>query len=200
MRYSPEHKTDTRRRIVDVASKAFRQHGAAGVSVSKIMADAGLTVGGFYRHFQSKDELFGAALDKALGETLNLLRKSDRDSRLDGDEWLERAAAVYLSAAHRNLRDAGCPLPTLTAEVGRRGEDVRRTFGNSVQALVEEIATRIEPGNADAGRQRAWGFLATLVGSLLLARGVADESLAVEILSAGRTAAAPEIVSDEHGS
>jgi len=198
MRYSREHKTDTRRRIVEIASRAFRQHGATGVSVSEIMADAGLTVGGFYRHFESKDELFREALEHAIGETLSMLRRSYHESGLEGTEWLRRAAAIYLTPAHRDLRDAGCPLPALTAEVGRRGENVRQVFGESLLMLVEEIAVCIDAENLEVGREQAWGFLSTLVGSLLLARGVADDRLAAEILSAGREAAAPESGLDVH--
>jgi len=192
MRYPQEHKADTRRKIVEVASRAFREHGPAGVSVAEIMADAGLTVGGFYRHFESKDELFQEALERALGDTVEMLQRADRGAGLEGDEWVQRAAATYLSRAHRDLWDAGCPLPGLTAEVGRRGADVRQSFGDALQRLVAEIAGRIDAGDPDVGRRRAWGLLSTLVGCLLLARGVTDDRLADEILAAGRAAAAPE--------
>lgn len=200
MRYPQDHKTETRQGIVDAASKAFRMHGVTGVSVSQIMADAGLTVGGFYRHFESKDELFQEALESSMAETLGVLKRPGGDSRLEGVEWLQRAAAVYLSHAHRNLCETGCPLPALTTEVARQGKGFRQSFGDSLQELVEEIAAHIDPEDPKAGYERAWGFLATLVGSLLLSRGVADDRQAGEILSAGRSAAVPEAGPDHRGS
>ena len=189
MRYSRDHKTGTRRRIVDAASRAFRRQGASGVSVSQIMAEAGLTVGGFYRHFGSKDELFREALEQAMGETLDLLQRTERGPELEGDEWLRLAAKIYLAPAHRDMHERGCPLPALTAEVGRRGDEARRSFAESLRTLADVIAARIDPEEPEAGRARALGFLSTLVGGLLLARGVGDDRLSREILDAGREAA-----------
>ncbi|MEO1083002.1 MAG: helix-turn-helix domain-containing protein, partial [Acidobacteriota bacterium] len=75
MRYSPEHKEETRRRIVDAASRAFRRSGFENVSVAEVMKEAGLTVGGFYRHFDSKEELFDAAMVEAMADTLRLMQR-----------------------------------------------------------------------------------------------------------------------------
>jgi len=189
MRYSKGHKPETRQKIVEAAARAFRRHGPNGISVSEIMANAGLTVGGFYRHFESKDELFQEALKRSMGETIALLQRSGRGSESQGLAWLRRAAAAYLTPEHRDLPEKGCPLPAVTAEVSRRGADVRRSFGDSLEALVDEIAGRLDPERPDRAREQAWGFLSTLVGSLLLARGVGDEDLAAEILAAGKAAA-----------
>ena len=189
MRYPPDRKDTTRRKIVDAASKAFRLHGVAGASVADIMADAGLTVGGFYRHFDSKDALFQVALEKAMGETLALMQRrgeSGEGSGATGDAWLARAAAIYLSPEHRDMQAAGCPLPGLTGEVSRGSADVRRSFQESLGDLVDAVAQRIDPHDPGAVRPRAWAFLASLVGSLLLARGVEDPSVVEEILGASR--------------
>ena len=189
MRYSRDHKSGTRRRIVDAASRAFRRRGASGVSVSQVMAEAGLTVGGFYRHFGSKDELFREALEEAMGETIELLQRTGGGPGLEGDEWVRRAAGIYLTPAHRDMQERGCPLPALTAEVGRRGDEARRSFAESFQVLADAVAARIDPENREAARVRALGLLSTLVGGLLLARGVGDGRLSQEILDAGREAA-----------
>lgn len=195
MRYPPRHKEETRHKIVDAAAKAFRRHGVDGASVSEIMADAGLTVGGFYRHFESKEALFQEAMERALGETIALMQ-ARRERHTDDDDadvhqgpaWKARAAGVYLSPEHREMEDRGCPLPGLTAEIGRRGPDARRSFEESLKILVDEVAGRLDPEQPEDAELEALGFVSTLVGSLLLARGVDDEELSDKILRAGRQA------------
>ncbi|MEM8995701.1 MAG: TetR/AcrR family transcriptional regulator [Acidobacteriota bacterium] len=189
MRYSPEHKEETRRRIVAAAARAFRRSGFEGVSVAGVMEEAGLTVGGFYRHFDSKEELFDAAVVEAMADTLRLMRRRGA-SEVRGEAWMAKAAAHYLTPEHRRAVDLGCPLPSLTGEVGRRDPDLRRRFEGTLADIARAAAERIDPDAPEAARGRAWSFLSTLVGSLLLARGVDDEDLAREILEAGRRAAA----------
>ena len=212
MRYPPEQKEGTRRKIVDTASRAFRANGVEGASVSDIMAEAGLTVGGFYRHFDSKDELFREALDKAMGETLALMQQ--RRSRAAGPEstghrWADRAAAVYLSPEHRERRASGCPLPELTTEVGRRDEETREHYEKMLKEIVHEVSLRLAPAPGPESEQdstepkpgsastQAWGYISTLVGSLLLSRGVADPELADLILESGRQAAQASVSVDK---
>lgn len=194
MRYSRQQKKETRRRIVQAASRAFRLQGVDGASVSDIMAEAGLTVGGFYRHFQSKEELFQEALEQAMDETISFMQRrqeehqatSDQVPPSQGQEWMSRAAAAYLNLEHRRMRGAGCPLPELTAEVIRRQEGARQSFEQSLGQLADAVAERIDPEGGPGARQEAWGMLSTLVGSLMLARGVAGEDQAQDILEAGR--------------
>lgn len=185
VRYPPEKKPETRRRILDAASRAFRTRGPDGVTVQEIMAEAELTVGGFYRHFQSKDELFREALDRALGATRGIVRKGPSGS---GTAWVDAAAATYLSTWHLRQPSEGCPLPSLGAEVARGDEATRGLFGERLSEIAELISERIDPGAPEAARAEAWGLLSTLVGALLLARGVRDDDLAEEILAAGRSA------------
>ncbi len=190
MRYTQEQKDGTRQRIVRAASRAFRERGVEGASVSEIMASAGLTVGGFYRHFDSKEDLFREALSAAMTETLGLLRRRREDGETaDGATWLRWAAGVYLTPEHRAHHAAGCPLPGLTAEVVRRDVATRQSFESALEGIVGEVTERLENHDPRA-RATAWGFLSTLVGSLLLARGVESDALADEILEAGRRAAA----------
>jgi len=189
VRYRPEHKEKTRERIVEAAASRFRRGGAEGASppLPEIMEAAGLTVGGFYRHFESKDELFLAALDHALAETLEVVRSIEQEDT--GLAWMAKAAATYLHPSHRDNVAQGCPLPALTAEVARRGESARVRFQEPLRQIVDEIAEHLPDDGTLDRRDRAWGFLATLVGGLLLARGVADSKEADEILRACRMVA-----------
>ncbi|MEM1180418.1 MAG: TetR/AcrR family transcriptional regulator [Acidobacteriota bacterium] len=188
MRYSAEHKEETRRRIVDAAARAFRASGFENVSVADVMKDAGLTVGGFYRHFRSKGELFDAAVVEAMAETLRMMQRRGT-SEVRGEAWMARAAAYYLNLPHRNAADRGCPLPSLSGEIGRSSPEIRQRFEGTLDDIADAVAERIDPDRPEVARARAWAFLSTLVGSLLLARGVEDDELASEILEAGRLAA-----------
>lgn len=197
MRYPPEHKEQTRRKIVEAAARLFRERGPDAVALPDIMQSVGLTIGGFYRHFESKDELFQLALEHAMQQTIDLMNKKQG---MSGREWLAKAAAIYLHPAHRaNLGD-GCPLPMLTSDIARRDAESRARFETLLEQIVDQIEARLPdprsmdthppnvgpPPETTSPRQEAWGVLATLVGGLLLSRGTADEELAEEILSSCR--------------
>lgn len=186
MKYQPGHKEATRQRIVESATRHFRERGLRGASLPAIMRDADLTVGGFYRHFESKDELFRTALEKAMGDTASMLQA--RAGKAHGSAWVEKAAALYLHPAHRENVAGGCPLPILTPEVARSDEATKAAFGESLVQMADEVAEQMGEEGAPASREEAWGFLAVLVGGLLLSRGV-DDSLSEEILAASRKAA-----------
>ena len=185
MRYPEDQKATTRRRIVDAASRLFRERGLEGAALPAIMKAAGLTVGGFYRHFESKDDLFRAALDEALEQSLASLDRPPRpgsDKPTHGPEWTRRAASVYLHPAHRTAVAEGCPLPVLTAEVARGDEATRRRFQGGLEGMVDALAERMGEEGQPASREEAWAFLSLLVGGLMLSRGVEDEEVAEEIL------------------
>lgn len=177
-------KEETRRKIVESAARLFRERGAVSASLPEIMEAAGLTVGGFYRHFESKEDLFQAALESSMRETLELMRS--KKSRRTGADWIARAAAVYLDSAHRENVAGGCPLPVLTPEVARREGAVKESFEKMIREIVGEIEAKMPDDGSIEPRERAWGFLACLVGGLLLSRGVRDAEMAEEILHACR--------------
>ena len=181
MRYPPEHKEKTRRAIIEAAARLFRERGPDAVGLPDIMASAGLTIGGFYRHFESKEELFRLALEHAMQQTVEMMSKKKGTV---GREWLGKAAAIYLHPAHRANVGGGCPLPMLTSEVARRDDGAKERFSNLLEQIVDQVEARLH--DADAPRQEAWGVLATMVGGLLLSRGTADDRLAEEILSSCR--------------
>lgn len=183
MKYKPGHKKETRQKIVDAAARLFRERGANSASLPEIMQEAGLTVGGFYRHFESKEDLFAAALEASMRQTLNMMRS--KPSQKTGEDWIERAASVYLHPAHRKNVAGGCPLPVLTPELARGGDAPRQGFEQVLGEIVDEIEAKMPEAGAPA-RDHAWGFLATLVGGLLLSRGVQDDEMAEEILRACR--------------
>ena len=180
MRYESEHAAETRQRIIRVASRLFRERGVHGASVASIMEAAGLTVGGFYRHFESKEALLQEALGQALKRTHTLLDSTD----VEGEAaWLDLLSWVYLTPEHRDNLAQGCPLPALCGEIAREDAGTRAVFEAELLKLASSIEARLtgEPGARSA---RAWRVLAMLVGGLLLARSVADDGLSREILAA----------------
>src|SRR5215216_5570065 len=118
MRYAPDHNDATRERILEAASRLFREHGIAAVGLAKIMAEADLTVGTFYTHFKSKEALLKEALLRSL---------QSRNAEL------ERALRAYLSPEHRDAPGAGCPAAALASEVARHPRATRQTFASQLQ-------------------------------------------------------------------
>src|SRR3954452_929137 len=126
MRYAPGHNEETHERIVEAASRLFREHGIAAVGLAKVMAEADLTVGTFYTHFKSKEALLQETLRRALRARHEELEKALKD----GD--VEMALRAYLSPEHRDAPGAGCPVAALASEVGRHPRATRQTFTSEV--------------------------------------------------------------------
>ena len=187
MRYPPEHKQETRRKILAAASSLFRRQGVEATGLPEVMKTAGLTVGGFYRHFDSKSELFREAVKSSLHRTLGFLRHGPSHHR--GRGWLRAAAARYLSREHLDNVDHGCPLPSLTPEIARAEPSVRATYAAALQVIVDELESRMPEDGPLTPREQAWGFMALNVGGLMLARGTDDHQQAEEILRACRRSA-----------
>src|SRR6202047_763565 len=172
MRYDSEHKERTRARVLKEAAKAIRAEGPHRVGVAAMMAKAGLTHGGFYAHFASKDDLVVAAMSQMFDEA------SAKFDRLTAGK--SPAAALrayidfYLSREHRDARDTGCPLPSLSADLPRLGVVARQQFAAGVAGLTGGIAGLLSAlGRSDA-EMWASSALAEMVGALSLARGVDD--------------------------
>ena len=176
MRVSREKASANRERIVEAAARLFREHGFDGVGVDAIMKEAGLTHGGFYGHFASKDELAAEAVVRALAlGTQKLSRYGD----------LAGFVGAYLSDRHCADRADGCALAALGAESVREGEGVRRALTDYVAARLAWLAGLFK-GTQARRRKRAIATLAGLVGALTLARAVADPALSKEILATAR--------------
>lgn len=185
MARAAERKAQSRGRIVEAASRLFRERGYKRTSVDELMAAAGLTRGGFYAHFRNKAALFEAALAAAFEESHeNLLRRGLEE--LDGESWLRRAGDRYLSSDHVGNTSLGCAIPSLGGEVARAETSVRRAFGVELDRLFDRLAERL--GGGAKARVRAIRRIATWAGALTMARAVADPALRDEILAACRPA------------
>jgi len=178
MRYSHTHKAETRRRIVDEASRRFRRDGIEGTGLVPLMKALGMTHGGFYAHFASKEALVEASLDAAIGK----LNEKWQDPLPPGQ--LGAFLAAYLSPQHRDNAGEGCPLPTLCAELGLRGQP-----SPASDALALRMAQRLDACTVDGSRaEQGLVALAAMVGALSLSRAVADPALSERILGAVQAA------------
>jgi TetR/AcrR family transcriptional repressor of nem operon len=177
MRVTRERAAENRETIVAAASRLFRENGLDGVGLDAIMEAAGLTHGGFYRHFRSKDDLAA----EAVGHGLAVAAK-----RTESVSSLADYAAAYLSPRHRESVGSGCVLAALGSDIARHGPGARRKLTDSVRAQIDRFAGWLGAGGADARRQQAIAALSGMVGALILARAVDDPALSDEILAAGR--------------
>ncbi|HKX30734.1 MAG TPA: helix-turn-helix domain-containing protein [Blastocatellia bacterium] len=193
MRYPKEHKAKIRRQILDSAARLFRTHGYEGVGVDAIMAETGLTAGGFYAHFPSKEALFAEAVALTLEQSAARRRLRGRSvgatRRQSQANPLAKLIDGYLSRAHRDGVADGCPLPALTPDVARSGPATREGYERELRQLLAELETWLPDGSTPQ-RDRAWALIAECVGGLMLSRAVNDEQLSDQILRACRQAAA----------
>ena len=179
MRKSKQEAARTRDHIIEVAAQEFRRKGIAGTSLADVMAAAGLTHGGFYRHFASKDQLIAeacAAAVRAGEKTASTLLCPYK-----GDD-LEAFAENYLSAGHRDDPSGGCLLAALGSELARADEQTRRVATEGLLMLADRLAAQFSGVRPQIAKQRALVALATLVGALILARMVTDPKLSSRIL------------------
>lgn len=186
MPYSPEHKEETRARIVQCAHGLFNRRGFSEVSIDEIMAEAGLTRGGFYNHFKNKEELFAEVMVAYVEQ-----RRAVGGGTACGPEVAQRIFDSYVSRAH--LEDVGghCPLMALPSDVGRAGPAVQAAYRGVLEALVAALARNLEPAQGtpeqkQGARQDALAIAAMCVGAMVLARTIADDALADEIFAAAR--------------
>ena len=185
MRYDAEHKSRTRAQLLREATRAVRRDGPHGLSVQKLMASAGLTHGGFYAHFASKDDLLVEAIEGAFADGAALFARATegRPPR----EALRRYVESYLSERHRAGRDSGCPLPALGGDVGRLEGPLRNGFAVGVARLTGRLAGLIEAAGLEAPEATAAAsVLSEMVGALSLSRALPDGDQASELLRQSR--------------
>ena len=189
MRYGSDHKAETRRKILDIASRRFRKEGVEAVGVASVMADCGLTHGGFYAHFKSKEELVAAALDHGLCEA------GDRifDYAEKAEDKIDAYIRAYLSPFHRDSTEAGCAFSALAPELARLDGPVRATMAGRIEPYLDRIG-RLLPHTTPATdpasvRRQATALFSLLMGSLQLARLADDRALSDSILESGIKAA-----------
>lgn len=180
MRYDAEHKQKTREKVLKEAAKAIRAQGPHKIGVAEVMAKAGLTHGGFYAHFSSKDDFVAAAIGQMFTEGQARLAQALKGATPEAA--LSDYFNFYLSAAHRDTRSAGCPLPFLAADAPRLAEPSRQRFALGVARLTAGIAGPLaQMGHANADEE-AGSILAEMVGALALARAEPDPTISDAIL------------------
>jgi TetR/AcrR family transcriptional repressor of nem operon len=184
MRYDAEHKQRTKQRLLKETAKAIRLEGPHKVGVAAIMAKAGLTHGGFYAHFKSRDEMVAEGVTEMFRESRERLQQSLRD-RPPG-EALRDYVEFYLSAAHRDTRTSGCPLPFLSADAPRLPHAVRSRFAEGVRALEATLAGPLKALGRPDPEAEAGSLLAEMVGVVALARAEPDKARADEMLRRSR--------------
>jgi TetR/AcrR family transcriptional repressor of nem operon len=186
MRYSKEHKQETHARIVKRASIRLREKGAHGIGVADLMKEAGLTHGGFYAHFDSREalviEAFAYAMDRSTERWRKMAEQTPPEKRL--------AAIVesYLTTIHRDDPGHGCAVPTLGAEIARESLKTRKAFSAKLEQMIDMMADQVADVPRKTARKQAMATLATMIGALVLSRIAGSGEFSDEILGAGRDA------------
>src|SRR5712675_267744 len=186
MRYSREHKLETHARIVKKASVRLREKGAHGVGVADLMKEAGLTHGGFYAHFDSREalviEAFADAMDRSTERWRKLAEQTPPEKRL------ATIVGTYLTPLHRDDPGHGCAVPTLGAEIARESPKTRKAFAAKLAQMIEMLADQIPEVPRKTARKQAVAAVATMMGTLVLSRIAGSGEFSDEILGAGREA------------
>jgi TetR/AcrR family transcriptional repressor of nem operon len=172
MAWPKDHKRNTRERIIEAAASAFRQRGIDDVGVADVMRDAGLTHGGFYAHFASKDDLLAAAVAYASAQVTEMVETRGASNTQKG---LLGAAFIYLSSAHCAHPEWGCPIASLGPDLVRSSTKVQRALAADIKKRLKQLFD-LTPAEmpAEARRRQAAGAFACMVGGLIIARGLGE--------------------------
>jgi len=174
LRYPASHKEEVHQKLLKNASEQIRELGLDNVSVKSVMKSERMTVGSFYAHFDSKDDLLKSAIEYAFATT-NLEFYDKIEKRTDAS-WNKKVIERYLSDYHRDTIALSCPVATLMSEVSRASDDIRAAFENNLKELLKRFEPRV-------GKAKATGLFALLSGGLLMARSVESEEYSDEILN-----------------
>lgn len=184
MRYSDTHKEETRKKVVRAAAAAVRAKGPDGVGVAEIMAEVGLTHGGFYAHFPNKEALVAAAIEEAFGQSRR--RFARMTEAMTSEQALMAFVDAYVSTEHRNNPQRGCPISSLSSDLPRQGPMVRAAFDAGVANLIARLEGWLTGQDAAARRSLAYSVMAEMAGAVALSRAVSDDGLAEQLLEASR--------------
>lgn len=175
-------KEETHERIVEAAARAIRRVGYAGVGVADVMKEAGLTHGGFYAHFDSRDALLVEALERAGHESFDTVRHAVEKRSAKGVSAFRAMVEAYLAESHLGSLESGCPVAALASDMPRQSQAVRKASAVRVQSLIAAVRTILP----DASRATATVIAGTLVGSLQMARTLGDNAEGRSVLAAVR--------------
>jgi TetR/AcrR family transcriptional repressor of nem operon len=184
MRYEADHKQRTRQRIVEHASRQFRSEGMNGPGVAKLMKASGLTHGGFYKHFASKDELFAEAIDESVREVGAMLTGWAKQAR--GGECWKEIVKRYLSIEHCEHAEIGCPVAALAPDIARTRSPIRRKIRASLEAYRKRLVEYM-PGKDSVEKQKNFVLIFTaMVGALAVARTMTNREEREKLLALAR--------------
>ncbi|MFI1359824.1 TetR/AcrR family transcriptional regulator [Streptomyces sp. NPDC020898] len=194
MRYTKEHKQETRQRIIETAGRRLKRDGIDGSGVATLMKDAGLTNGTLYAYFTSKDELVaGAVADQMRAQHANIVAHV-----APGRAGLEQLIRWYFSPEQRDSIDDGCPNAALLDEIARAADPTRQAYTDGVLVLVDDFAARLAPHDPSSARLRALGLLGMLAGTLQLSRALTDRQLSDQLLDQGIRNALALLDAEQH--
>lgn len=179
--FIPSRKEASHERILQAASRAIRRSGYAGTSVADIMREAGLTHGGFYAHFASREAMLAEAADRAGLETVT--RLAEFASGAPPASAYDLLLKTYLSRAHVEHMEHGCPVAALGSEMPRQSPEVREAATRRIKDMIELVARYVPADNESEARQKALTTTATMIGALVLARAVDDRQLGDDVLA-----------------
>lgn len=185
MSTKPSRKEITHERIVESAARALRRQGYQGVGVAEVMKDVGLTHGGFYAHFDSRDAMLAEAIERAGRESASLVRQDMNERMAKGASPFRALVEAYLSELHLNAVDGGCPIAALASEMHRQSDVLREASCERVRGFVK-VVQQVLPPNVPA--DRAAVIASTLIGALQLARALGDNKSGKAILKNSRQA------------
>jgi TetR/AcrR family transcriptional repressor of nem operon len=179
MRVSRAQAEANRETVINVASRLFREHGFDGIGLKDLMKGAGLTQGGFYKQFESKDDLAALASRRAMESATRRWSTVAASS----EDPLEAVIDMYLSSGHRGETADGCPLVALGADAARQTPEVRKPFQDGLKAHLQVLEELLPAGDSgEEAAQKAQALLALMVGAVTLSRIVTDEKLADSLL------------------
>ena len=184
MRYPPDHKERTRQKVLDLAAADLCVNGIERTGIAEIMQSAGLTHGGFYAHFASKDEMVAAAITQMFGHLTGKLETGMQ--HLGPAKTLDLFINSYLSTKHRDNPAQGCPIAALAGEVQRQPASTKHAYSVALQRYLRTIAALLPLENGEAQTDLAASLLMEMVGALLLARCVADNQASERVLEGAK--------------
>jgi TetR/AcrR family transcriptional regulator, transcriptional repressor for nem operon len=180
MRVSRAQAEENRETVINVASRLFREHGFDGIGLKDLMKGAGLTQGGFYKQFASKDNLAALASRRAMESAT----RRWSDAATNNADPLEAVMQFYLSSGHRGEKAEGCPLVALGSDAARQSEEVRRPFEDGIRAHFEVLDELMDDAKSASPSGKAMAILSLMVGAVTLSRIMEDEDLSQRILDA----------------
>ncbi|MFI6935150.1 TetR/AcrR family transcriptional regulator [Streptomyces sp. NPDC050287] len=194
VRYTKEHKQETRQRIIETAGRRLKRHGIDGSGVAALMKDAGLTNGTFYAYFTSKDDLVATAVaDQLRAQHENIVAQA-----APGRAGLEQMVRWYFSTEQRDTIEDGCPNAALLDEIGRSTDRTKQAYTDGALTLIDGFAARLAPHDPPSARLKALSLLGVMAGTLQLSRALTDRQLADQLLEEGIRNALALLDAEQH--